>query len=104
MNLWCWQGVWISMLPDKAARFIRTCDAFEIPLLTLEDVPGYLPGKARNMEGSSGMGQNFYMPMQKPACLKLRVITRKAYGGAYIGMGSKLIWAQIMYLPGPVLK
>lgn len=73
---------------DKAARFIRTCDAFQIPLLTLEDVPGYLPGKKQEHGGIIRHGAKLLYAYVEATVPKVTVITRKAYGGAYIGMCS----------------
>ena len=53
---------------DKASRFIRFCDAFNIPILTLEDTPGYLPGVSQNTGVSSATVQNYYTPIQKQQC------------------------------------
>ncbi len=73
----------------KAARFVRTCDAFNIPLVTLEDVPGYLPGTAQVWGGSFCHGAKLLYAYGEATVPKLTVITRKAYGGAYCVMGSK---------------
>jgi acetyl-CoA carboxylase carboxyltransferase component len=67
---------------DKAARFIRFCDAFNIPLVTLEDIPGYLPGVEQNMQVSFGMAQKCVYAIQRQPCQNY-LILRKAYGGGY---------------------
>ncbi|HKG91986.1 MAG TPA: carboxyl transferase domain-containing protein, partial [Gemmatimonadaceae bacterium] len=75
----------------KAARFIRFCDAFNIPLLTLEDVPGFLPGVAQEHGGIIKHGAKLLYAYCEATVPKLTVITRKAYGGAYDVMSSKHI-------------
>ncbi len=75
----------------KAARFIRFCDAFNIPLLTLEDVPGFLPGVAQEHSGIIKHGAKLLFAYCEATVPKLTVITRKAYGGAYDVMSSKHI-------------
>lgn len=82
---------------DKAARFIRTCDAFEIPLLTLEDVPGYLPGKNQEYGGIIRHGAKLLYAYAEASVPKVTVITRKAYGGAYIGMCSVHLGADYVF-------
>ncbi len=73
----------------KAARFIRFCDAFNIPIITLVDVPGYLPGKNLEHEGIIRHGAKLLYAYCEATVAKLTVITRKAYGGAFDVMGSK---------------
>lgn len=73
----------------KAARFIRFCDAFDIPLVTLVDVPGFLPGTAQEDGGIIRHGAKLVYAYSEATVPKLTVITRKAYGGAYIVMSSK---------------
>ena len=73
----------------KAARFVRYCDAFNIPILTLVDVPGFLPGTHRSGAGSSATARSCSTPTPRRPCPKITVITRKAYGGAYDVMSSK---------------
>ena len=86
---------------DKAARFIRTCDAFGIPLLTLEDVPGYLPGKSQEYGGIIRHGAKLLYAYAEADVPKVTVITRKAYGGAYIGMCSIHLGADYVFVwPG----
>ena len=75
----------------KAARFIRFCDAFNIPIITLEDVPGFLPGVAQEHNGIIRHGAKLLYAYCEATVPKLTVITRKAYGGAYDVMSSKHI-------------
>src|SRR5690606_1994143 len=75
----------------KAARFIRFCDAFNIPIVTLEDVPGFLPGVAQEHGGIIKHGAKLLYAYCEATVPKLTVITRKAYGGAYDVMSSKHI-------------
>src|SRR6185295_13419750 len=76
---------------EKAARFVRTCDAFNIPLLTFVDVPGFLPGVAQEHGGIIRNGAKLLYAYAEATVPKLTVITRKAYGGAYDVMSSKHI-------------
>ncbi len=73
----------------KAARFVRFCDAFGIPIVTLVDVPGFLPGSAQEHNGIIRHGAKLLYAYAEATVPKITVITRKAYGGAYIVMGSK---------------
>lgn len=73
----------------KAARFIRFCDAFNIPIVTLVDVPGFLPGKDQEYNGIIKHGAKLLYAYAEATVPKITVITRKAYGGAYIVMNSK---------------
>jgi propionyl-CoA carboxylase beta chain len=73
----------------KAARFIRFCDCFNLPIITLEDVPGYLPGTAQEHGGIIKHGAKLLFAYGEATVPKLTVITRKSYGGAYCVMGSK---------------
>lgn len=75
----------------KAARFIRFCDAFNIPILTLEDVPGFMPGKDQEWGGIISNGAKLLFAYCEATVPKVTVITRKAYGGAYDVMSSKHI-------------
>jgi len=79
----------------KAARFIRFCDAFNIPIVTLEDVPGYLPGTAQEFGGIIKHGAKLLYAYGEATVPKITVITRKAYGGAYCVMGSKHMRADV---------
>ena len=74
---------------EKAARFVRTCDAFSIPILTFVDVPGFLPGVSQEWRGIIRRGAKLIYAYAEATVPKLTVITRKAYGGAYDVMGSK---------------
>jgi propionyl-CoA carboxylase beta chain len=74
---------------EKAARFVRTCDAFSIPLLTFVDVPGFLPGVSQEWRGIIRRGAKLIYAYAEATVPKVTVITRKAYGGAYDVMGSK---------------
>ena len=73
----------------KAARFIRTCDAFNIPLLTLEDVPGFLPGVVQEWGGIIRHGAKLLYAYAEATVPKMTLVTRKAYGGAYLAMSCK---------------
>jgi propionyl-CoA carboxylase beta chain len=73
----------------KGARFVRFCDAFNIPLLTFEDVPGFLPGTSQEFGGIIRHGAKLLYAFAEATVPKITVITRKAYGGAYCVMGSK---------------
>jgi acetyl-CoA carboxylase carboxyltransferase component len=77
----------------KAARFVRFCDAFNIPLIVFEDVPGFLPGTTQEFEGIIRHGSKLLYAFAEATVPKLTVITRKAYGGAYVVMNSKHIGA-----------
>jgi propionyl-CoA carboxylase beta chain len=73
----------------KGARFVRTCDAFNIPIITMADVPGFLPGTAQEWGGIIRHGAKLLYAITEATVPKITVITRKAYGGAYDVMGSK---------------
>jgi propionyl-CoA carboxylase beta chain len=79
----------------KAARFVRFCDCFNIPLITLEDVPGFLPGLAQEHGGIIRHGAKLLYAFAEATVPKITVITRKAYGGAYDVMSSKHIRGDI---------
>lgn len=81
---------------DKAARFIRRCDAFNIPLLTLEDVPGFLPGSGQELGGIIRHGAKMLYAYCEATVPKITMILRKAYGGAYIGMCNKELGADLV--------
>ncbi len=81
----------------KAARFVRFCDAFNIPLLTLVDVPGFLPGTAQEYNGIINHGAKLIYAYAESTVPKVTVITRKAYGGAYCVMSSKHLRGDINY-------
>jgi propionyl-CoA carboxylase beta chain len=80
---------------EKAARFVRTCDAFNIPVLTFVDVPGFLPGTEQEWNGIIRRGAKLIYAYAEATVPKVTVITRKAYGGAYDVMGSKHLGADI---------
>ncbi|MDN5779170.1 MAG: acyl-CoA carboxylase subunit beta [Humibacillus sp.] len=80
---------------EKAARFVRTCDCFNVPVLTLVDVPGFLPGTDQEWDGIIRRGAKLIFAYGEATVPKITVITRKAYGGAYDVMGSKHLGADI---------
>lgn len=79
----------------KAARFIRFCDGFNIPIVSFVDVPGFLPGKDQEWNGIITHGAKLLYAYAEATVPKITVITRKAYGGAYIVMGSKLLRSDV---------
>ncbi len=81
----------------KAARFVRFCDCFEIPILTLVDVPGFLPGTSQEYNGVIKHGAKLLFAYGEAAVPKVTVITRKAYGGAYVVMSSKHLRGDFNY-------
>jgi propionyl-CoA carboxylase beta chain len=82
---------------EKAARFVRTCDAFNLPVLTFVDVPGFLPGTGQEWEGIIRRGAKLIYAYAEATVPKVTVITRKAYGGAYDVMGSKHLGADLNF-------
>ena len=82
---------------DKMARFIRFCDCFSIPLLTLVDVPAFFPGRDQEHRGIIRHGAKLLYAYSEATVPKITLIMRKAYGGAYIAMNSKNIGADIVY-------
>jgi propionyl-CoA carboxylase beta chain len=80
---------------EKAARFVRTCDAFSVPILTFVDVPGFLPGISQEWRGIIRRGAKLIYAYAEATVPKVTVITRKAYGGAYDVMGSKHLGADV---------
>ncbi len=82
---------------DKAARFIRFCDSFNIPLITFEDVTGFFPGIKQEHGGIIRHGAKILFAYSEATVPKLTVILRKAYGGAYVALNSKSIGADIVY-------
>lgn len=80
---------------DKAARFIRFCDCFNIPIITFEDVPGFLPGTIQEHNGIIRHGAKIVYAYAEATVPKVTLITRKAYGGAYIVMSSKPTGADV---------
>ncbi|ASU78386.1 methylmalonyl-CoA carboxyltransferase [Actinopolyspora erythraea] len=94
------QPLWQSGIIDidaseKAARFVRFCDAFNIPLLTFADVPGYLPGREQEQRGVIRRGAKLIYAYSEATVPKITVVTRKAYGGGYAVMGSKHLGADV---------
>lgn len=81
----------------KGARFIRFCDAFNIPIVSLVDVPGFMPGKDQEYDGIIKHGAKLLYAYAEATVPKITVITRKAYGGAYIVMGSKHLRGDVNY-------
>lgn len=82
---------------DKAARFIRTCDSFNIPIITFEDVTGFFPGVKQEHGGIIRHGAKILYAYSEATVPKLTVITRKAYGGAYVALNSKSIGADLVF-------
>ncbi|MFZ5989766.1 MAG: acyl-CoA carboxylase subunit beta [Bacillota bacterium] len=82
---------------DKAARFIRFCDSFNIPIITLTDVPGYLPGVGQEHSGVIRHGAKLLYAFSEASVPKINIIVRKAYGGAYIAMNSKHLGADMVF-------
>jgi propionyl-CoA carboxylase beta chain len=81
----------------KAARFVRFCDAFNIPLVTFVDVPGFLPGVDQEHGGIIRHGAKLLYAYTEATVPKITVITRKAYGGAYVVMNSRSLRADLVY-------
>jgi propionyl-CoA carboxylase beta chain len=90
-------GVLDSDASRKAARFVRFCDCFEIPIVTFVDVPGFLPGTAQEYGGLIKHGAKLLFAFTEATVPKITVITRKAYGGAYDVMSSKHIRGDVNY-------
>ncbi|MFA9391201.1 MAG: acyl-CoA carboxylase subunit beta [Prolixibacteraceae bacterium] len=82
---------------DKAARFIRYCDAFNIPIITLEDMPGYLPGADQEHMGVIRHGAKILYAYSEATVPKITIIIRKAYGGGYIAMNSRHLRADFVF-------
>lgn len=82
---------------DKAARFVETCDAFSIPLVTLLDVPGFLPGADQEHKGIIQHGAKLLYPYCNATVPRIQVVLRKAYGGAYIVLDSRSIGADLSF-------
>ena len=89
-------GVLDNKASTKAARFVRTCDAFNVPLLVLEDVPGFLPGTDQEWNGIITNGAKLLYAFSEATVPRITVITRKAYGGAYDVMNSRHIGADLV--------
>ncbi|MEG0051337.1 MAG: carboxyl transferase domain-containing protein, partial [Terrisporobacter sp.] len=81
---------------DKSSRFIRTCDAFNIPILSLVDVPGFLPGTSQEYGGIIRHGAKMLYAYSEATVPKITLITRKAYGGSYLAMCSKDLGADMV--------
>ena len=90
-------GVLDIKASNKAARFVRTCDAFNVPLLVFEDVPGFLPGTDQEWNGIISNGAKLLYAFSEATVPRITVITRKAYGGAYDVMNSAHIGADLVY-------
>jgi acetyl-CoA carboxylase carboxyltransferase component len=82
---------------EKAARFVRFCDAFNIPIVTFVDVPGFLPGVAQEHQGIIRHGAKLLYAYCEATVPRVTVITRKAYGGAYLVMNARGIRADLVY-------
>ena len=82
---------------EKAGRFVRTCDAFNIPLVTFVDVPGFLPGTDQEYGGIIRHGAKLLYAYCEATVPRVQIITRKGYGGAYVVMNSKSIGADIAF-------
>ena len=82
---------------EKAARFVRTCDAFNIPLITFVDVPGFLPGVDQEYGGIIRHGAKLLYAYCEATVPRISIITRKAYGGAYVVMDSKSIGSDLAF-------
>jgi acetyl-CoA carboxylase carboxyltransferase component len=82
---------------DKAARFVRFCDAFNIPMITLVDLPGYLPGVDQEHAGVIRHGAKLLYAYSEATVPRITVILRKAYGGGYIAMNSRHLNADIVF-------
>jgi acetyl-CoA carboxylase carboxyltransferase component len=82
---------------EKAARFVRTCDAFNVPLVTFVDVPGFLPGVDQEYGGIIRHGAKLLYAYCESTVPRIQIITRKAYGGAYVVMNSKSIGADLAF-------
>jgi acetyl-CoA/propionyl-CoA carboxylase carboxyl transferase subunit len=93
----CLAGVLDIDASRKAARFVRTCDAFGLPLISLVDVPGFLPGRDQEHAGIIDHGAKLAYAMCEMTSPKLSVILRKAYGGAYIVMSSKTVGGDMCF-------
>ncbi len=86
-----------STSAEKAARFVRMCDAFGVPLVVLVDVPGYLPGVGQEWDGVVRRGAKLLHAFSEAVVPRVTLVTRKAYGGAYIAMNSRALGATAVY-------
>ena len=90
-----------SLSAEKASRFVQLCDAFGVPLVVLVDVPGYLPGVGQEWEGVVRRGAKLLLAFAEAVVPRVTVVTRKAYGGAYIAMNSRSLGAtKVFAWPG----
>jgi acetyl-CoA/propionyl-CoA carboxylase carboxyl transferase subunit len=90
-------GALDSSAGEKAARFVRTCDAFGIPLIVIADVPGFLPGAGQEWEGAVRRGAKLLHAFAEAVVPRVTLITRRAYGGAYVAMNSKSLGASKVF-------
>jgi acetyl-CoA/propionyl-CoA carboxylase carboxyl transferase subunit len=90
-------GALDSSAGEKAARFVRTCDAFGIPLIVIADVPGFLPGAGQEWEGAVRRGAKLLHAFAEAVVPRITLITRRAYGGAYVAMNSKTLGASKVF-------
>ncbi len=86
-----------SMSAEKAARFVRTCDAFGLPLVVLVDVPGYLPGVGQEWDGVVRRGAKLLHAFGEAVVPRVTLVTRKTYGGAYIAMNARALGASTVF-------
>jgi acetyl-CoA/propionyl-CoA carboxylase carboxyl transferase subunit len=86
-----------STSAEKAARFVRTCDAFGVPLVVLVDVPGYLPGVGQEWDGVVRRGAKLLHAFGEAVVPRVTLVTRKAYGGAYIAMNARSLGSNAVY-------
>jgi acetyl-CoA/propionyl-CoA carboxylase carboxyl transferase subunit len=86
-----------SLSAEKAARFVRMCDSFGVPLLVLVDVPGYLPGVGQEWEGVVRRGAKLLHAFAEAVVPRVTLVTRKSYGGAYIAMNSRALGATTVF-------
>lgn len=96
-NPGCFGGILNCDASDKISRFVRYCDCYNIPLLTFVDVPGFIPGPQEEQKGIIRHGAKLLYAYSESSVPKVTVITRKAYGGAYIAMCSKHLGADFVY-------
>ena len=90
-----------SASAEKAARFVRMCDAFGVPLVVVVDVPGYLPGVGQEWDGVVRRGAKLLHAFAEAIVPRVTLVTRKAYGGAYIAMNSRALGAtRVFAWPG----
>ena len=88
---------------EKGARFVRTCDAFNVPLITFVDVPGFMPGTDQEYGGIIRHGAKLLYAYCESTVPRVQIITRKAYGGAYVVMNSKMC-IRDSHVPGPIVE